>query len=100
MSVGALLTVGMMMARAQLPWFPFHPIGYMMANCMPGSRFWFSIFVGWSAKKLIVRFGGANAYRANLPFFLGLALGDVAMILFWLVVDGWQGRTGHQLMPG
>jgi hypothetical protein len=31
--------------------------------------------------------------------FPGLAPGDFAMLL-WLVIDAWQLRTGHQLMPG
>jgi hypothetical protein len=49
---------------------------------------------------LITRFGGIDSYRKATPAFLGLALGDVTMILFWLAIDGWQGRTGHQLLPG
>jgi hypothetical protein len=35
-----------------------------------------------------------------MPLFLGLGLGDVMSIVFWLAVDGWQGRVGHQLLPG
>jgi hypothetical protein len=62
--------------------------------------FWFSIFLGWLCKGLIMRFGGIDTYRKVTPAFLGLVLGDVSMMLFWLAIDGWQGRTGHQLMPG
>jgi hypothetical protein len=28
-----------------------------------------------------------------------LALGDVTIMLFWLLVDWFTARTGHQLMP-
>ncbi|MDF2439450.1 MAG: hypothetical protein JWN98_434 [Abditibacteriota bacterium] len=48
-------------------------------------------------KVLSTRFGGAETYRKTTPAFLGLALGDIAMILFWLLPGGWQGRTMHHL---
>ncbi len=44
-------------------------------------------------------FGGIDTYRKTTPLFLGLALGDITMILFWLMIDGWQGRMGHHLTP-
>jgi hypothetical protein len=81
-------------------WFPLHPLGYLMGLVFPVSVFWFSIFLGWLFKSIINRFGGTDSTRKVTPLFLGLALGDVAMMLFWLLVDGWQGRTGHSLMPG
>ncbi|MBV9470926.1 MAG: hypothetical protein JOZ57_16950 [Abitibacteriaceae bacterium] len=98
--VGAALTYGMMLARSRLPIFPFHPLGYLMSLAFPIRMFWFSVFLGWLCKVLITRFGGIDSYRKAVPLFLGLALGDVTMILIWLVIDGWQGRTGHQLLPG
>ena len=89
----------MMLARSRFMAFPFHPIGYLMCVTFPAKMLWFSVFLGWLCKVVITRFGGADAYRRMIPAFLGLALGDVAMILFWLLIDGWFGRTGHQLMP-
>lgn len=47
-----------------------------------------------------MRFGGTDSYRKTTPLFLGLALGNVAMMLFWLVVDGYLGHVNHKLMPG
>ena len=100
LSVGAILTYGMMLARSRFAWFPLHPIGYLMALTYPAATFWASIFLGWLAKVLITKFGGNDSYRKGIPLFLGLALGDVAMIIFWLIIDGWQGRTAHLLLPG
>ncbi len=99
LTFGGLLTWGMMAMRARFAWFPFHPIGFMVAQTYPGTQFWFSIFLGWLAKTLIMRFGGAQSYRRMTPAFLGLAFGDVAMMLFWLAIDGWQGRMSHALLP-
>lgn len=100
LGLGMLTTWGMILARSRLPWFPLHPVGFLMCLSAPLNRIWFSIFLGWGCKVLISRFGGTDTYRKMVPAFLGLALGDIAMMLFWLIIDGWQGRTGHQLMPG
>jgi len=98
--VGGVGTYAMMLARARFPWFALHPIGYLMGLTYPMHLLWFSTLVGWAAKVGITRFGGADTYRQATPFFLGLVLGDVSMMLLWLCVDGWQGRVSHQLMPG
>jgi hypothetical protein len=97
---GVILTALMIAARSRLPWFPLHPVGYLMCVTFPAYMFWFSIALAWLCKVLVTRFGGHEAYRKTVPFFLGIALGDISMMLFWLAVDGWQGRVGHQLMPG
>jgi hypothetical protein len=97
--VGAALTWGMMLARSRFLWFPLHPLGYLIPLSYPLLTLWFSIFCGWTAKTIITRYGGHDAYRAARAGFLGLALGDIAMMLFWLLVDGWQGRTFHYLVP-
>lgn len=96
---GMGVTLGTMMLRARLPWFPLHPVGYLVSLSYAMNRLWFSIFVGWLAKQLITKYGGADSYRRARPLFLGLALGDVAAMLFWLAFDFTQGRTWHQLMP-
>ena len=98
--VGIALTYGMMLARSRFAWFPLHPIGLLISQSYPIGQIWFSVFLGWLAKVLITKFGGTDSYRKGVPLFLGLALGDVMMMLFWLVIDGWQGKVGHKLMPG
>ncbi|HEX8236097.1 MAG TPA: DUF6785 family protein [Abditibacteriaceae bacterium] len=97
--MGVLFTYALILARSRLLWFPLHPLGFLMSLTWTMDQVWFSIFVGWLCKVLITRFGGIESYRKTRPMFLGLALGDVFMILFWLLVDGWQGRVGHHLTP-
>jgi hypothetical protein len=99
LALGAAGTYGLMLARSRFLWFPFHPVGALMGLTTPMERMWFSVFLGWLCKVLITRFGGNDTYRKTVPLFLGLALGDVCMMLFWLVIDAWQGRIGHNLMP-
>lgn len=99
LGVGALMTYGMMWARSRFLWFPLHPIGLIM--CWPTAMYmlWFSIFLGWAVKTLIIKYAGNDSYRNLMPFFLGIVLGDIAAMLFWLGIDGWQGVKGHVLMP-
>lgn len=98
--VGGLGTYALMLARSRFVWFTLHPIGYLMGLTYPMHLLWFSTFLGWFCKVLVMRFGGADTYRKAAPLFLGLVLGEVATMLFWLLIDGWQGRVHHQLMPG
>lgn len=98
--LGAVGTWAVMLMRSRFVWFPFHPIGMLMGLTTPVQRLWFSVFLGWFCKVLITRFGGNDTYRKLIPTFLGLALGDVTMMLFWLLIDASQGRIGHNLMPG
>ena len=60
---------------------------------------WLSIFLGWLDKTLITKFGGSDSHRKAIPLFLGLALGDIVMVVFWITIDGWQGRMQHALLP-
>ena len=97
--VGALATVGMMVARARFAWFPLHPIGYLLALTAPVQRAWFSFFLGWAFKVTIVKFGGHDSYKKMVPLALGIILGEVSMMIFWLLIDAWQGRGFHGILP-
>lgn len=98
-AVGMLSVFAMAFLRSRLMWFPLHPTGYVMGISWAMHNLWLSVFIGWAAKTLITRFGGNENYRKAIPLFLGLAIGDIVMMLFWLAVDGWFGRTGHVLTP-
>jgi hypothetical protein len=100
MGVGAGLTWGIVLARAHYSWFILHPIGLLMWSPFVTHVFWVSIFLGWLCKGLIMRYGGADAYRRLTPAFLGLAFGDLLMMLIWAAIDAWQGRSFHFLMAG
>jgi hypothetical protein len=64
-------------------WFPFHIAGYAVSTTYTMNVFWFSIFTASVAKWATLNFGGFRAYRKFLPFFLGLALGECVVTMFW-----------------
>ncbi len=97
--VGGLMTWLMMVARSRFAWFPLHPIGLLMMVPFAMHSMWLSIMLGWACKVTITKFAGNDGYRKVVPLFLGLTLGSIVMIVFWVVIDAWQGKMGHALLP-
>lgn len=81
--VGLAVVSLLAMLRSRFVWWPLHPIGYAVGNTDAMNWIWFPTLVGWLAKRLILRYGGVQIYRAALPFFLGLVLGDYAISGLW-----------------
>lgn len=73
---GALFTLLLVITRFSLIRSPLHPLGYAM-SLNYGYALWGPFFAAWLLKSLIHRIGGARAYRRAMPFFLGLAFGDL-----------------------
>jgi len=80
---GGVVTAAMLGLRARFLWWPLHPFGLVMCGSWAMSVIWFSIFLGWVAKSAVMSLGGATVYRRVLPFFLGMVLGECAMLAFW-----------------
>jgi hypothetical protein len=87
MAIGFVVT-GLLEA-ASLRWasWPFLPVGFVASYGTPVADAWFSIFVGWLAQLLIVRFGGASFYQKAKPFFIGLIFGEALAAGIWLVIN-------------
>ncbi len=93
LGVGAAAMALFMFLRTRIFWWP-HPIGYVMwIGTWPIHRMWFSYFLGWIFKLLILKFGGQRTYLAWRRFFIGLIIGEALAVIFWTAVHGW---TGHQ----
>ena len=66
-SCGVLDTIGLAWLRTRFTWWPFHPVGYALANSFELDLLWCQYFVGWICKVATLRYGGMNAYRGALP---------------------------------
>jgi len=97
MALGAVFMVFLTLMRSRLFWFPFHPIGYAMGCSWPMIQLWFSIFLGWFFKSIILRYGGLRAYVKFRTFFLGLVMGEFLSGGVWLVIDFIAGKSGHRI---
>ena len=86
--LGFVITSILYFLRHRFFWWPFHPIGYVMTVAPAGglADFWFSVFLGWLIKTIIMKFFGLGAHRRAVPFFLGLVLGDYVVSSLWSLV--------------
>ena len=85
--VGALLTGFFWWLRTLFPFWPLHPAGYMVAGEKSTiGRLWFSIFISWGIKTILLKVGGIRLYRKAYPLFLGLILGEFMIGGVWVLI--------------
>ena len=87
MGLGFLFSFWLMVMRMQFLWWPLHPVGYVIA-CTGWiiNWLWFSFFLGWLIKSIIIKYGGIGNYRKAVPFFIGLILGEYVVGCLWEIL--------------
>ncbi len=86
--VGFSATLLMFFIRTRWLAFGLHPAGWAVAKSWSGRMFWFSYFLGWAIKTILLRIGGYKMMQRAKPVFLGLVVGDAIAALIWIIV-GW-----------
>ncbi len=84
-------------ARFRFMNWPFHPVGFAMAQTWIMDAIWFSPFVTWLIKSVLLRYGGMRAYLFMRPFFVGLIMGQFALNVLWVGIDKVTGHAGTSL---
>ncbi len=84
--IGAAWVAFSFFIRTTVFWFP-HPVGYIMLINPLMSQLWFSFFIGWVFKKLVVKYGGKMTFDKVRDMFIGLILGECMAIFFWLLLS-------------
>jgi hypothetical protein len=87
MGIGTGITAFLQVMSLRFSSWPFMPVGYLFNGTPYANDAWFSLMLGWLAKVLIVRFGGARLYQRAKPFFIGLIFGEALVSGFWLVIN-------------
>ena len=104
--LGLALVIGCAVLRLRVPWWPIHPILFVMWGTYAVACFYFSFLLGWAVKSAVVGVGGAKAYGSVKPLMIGLISGEILAILFWTVVGAvYYFSTGlapltYQIFPG
>jgi len=87
MAVGFCLSLIFMAMKVRFLWWTLHPVAYPLATSFTlNTGLWFSIFLSWLAKWLILRHRGLKAYRQAFPFFIGLILGEFIAGGLWSII--------------
>jgi len=91
--IGSVVMAFLSYIKARFVSFPIHPIGLVLGLTYPISNIWFSVFIAWFFKALILKYGGARAYRLLRPLFLGMVLGAFGSAGMWLIIDAFGGNS-------
>ena len=94
---GGVVMLLLMWARHHVLWWPLHPLGFAVAANHLMDKIWFSIFIAWAVKRLVLRFGGPAIYAVSVRFFLGLIMGESLCNGLWIVIDYFTGKTGNRV---
>ena len=97
MCAGIVLMATMYKLHRRYLWWPFYPLGFVIAETEVMQHQWMSIAIGWAIRSLAIRFGGATGYRSIKPAAIGVILGEIVSIMFWFVVFAITGTTGKSL---
>ncbi len=85
--------------RSKFIWFPFHPAGYVLANTNTMYWLWCPFLIAWLCKVVITKYAGIKGYRAALPFFLGLVLGDYVTSGLWALAGALLNMQMYRCFP-
>ena len=96
-ALGAGLMGLLSFARYRFVWWPVHPLGFATGTFGIMEYVWFSVFVAWLLKSVVLKYGGSAGYAKTRPLFLGLILGQVFVSGLWLVIDFFTGKVGNSL---
>ena len=96
---GGVATFFLLFMRRRFIWWPLHPIGYLLGATYPPYHLWSSIFFGWFIKYLVLKLGDIKRYRAIRPFFMGVVVGEYAIIGIWTIL-GLFTHVGYYALPG
>ncbi|MCX6374669.1 MAG: hypothetical protein NTU88_01270, partial [Armatimonadetes bacterium] len=84
--VGFAFTILLNTLRMRFFWFPFHPVGFAISSSWSMHQLWMCMFIAWTIKLLLLRYGGLKLYRTAVPLFLGLILGECVMGSLWTII--------------
>jgi hypothetical protein len=87
LTLGAGITGLLQVGALRYSAWPFSPVGYIVSGQWFIHPTWFSVFLGWLCKVLVLRFGGATMFQKARPFFIGIIFGEALAIATWLVVN-------------
>jgi hypothetical protein len=99
MTLGCAITAFLEFASLRWAAWPFLPVGYVASHGAFVENAWFSIFIGWLAQLVIVRFGGARLFQRARPFFIGIIFGEALAAGAWLLINAIVVMNGYESQP-
>ena len=96
-AAGGVVMSLLMLARHRFVWWPLHPLGFVASPGWAMDSVWFSVFLAWIIKVVVLKYGGPSLYSKTKPLFLGIVLGQFIVGGMWLVIDSFTGTVGNSV---
>ncbi|MCY3766773.1 MAG: hypothetical protein OXH06_15240 [Gemmatimonadetes bacterium] len=94
---GGILMAAFTLLRYRLPWWPLHPVGFIVTTTSLLHEIT-AILIVWLFKAIVMRVGGVQLYRYFLPLFFGIIVGRATGVLVSFIVDLiWFPGGGHHV---
>ena len=97
--IGFVITTVLTVLKRRFIWWPFYPAGYAVSKGWAMTWMWFSILLGWLAKRLMFATGGVKYYRIMLPLFLGFIFGQFSAGSLWSLIAIITGKNMYTMFP-
>lgn len=92
---GGLLMALFTTLRYRLPWWPIHPVGFIVTTTSLLHEIT-AILIVWMFKAIVMRVGGVQMYRRFRPLFFGIIVGRATGVFVSFLVDLiWFPGGGH-----
>jgi hypothetical protein len=98
--IGAICMLFLIFMHQTFLWWPLNYIGLPIADSWAIRWAWFSIFLAWIIKIIILRYGGAKIYYKTIPFFIGLILGSIGAMGVWILISVFAGQAVNPILIG
>ncbi len=100
MGIGFAAAAILSVVRMHVYGWPFHALGFAISGGWSMMWAWLSLFVAWVLKSVVLRYGGLRGYRAGLPLFFGIILGDFVVGGMWTILGLLFDIPIHSLWSG
>ncbi|MGB7158858.1 MAG: DUF6785 family protein [Tepidisphaeraceae bacterium] len=97
LGIGFAITAVLEVGTLRWTSWPLLPVGFVTSHGAFMGNAWLSILIGWLAKVLIVRFGGASLFTKAKPVFVGLIFGEGLAAGIFLIVNAIVVSTGGEM---
>ncbi|MEX1016948.1 MAG: DUF6785 family protein [Phycisphaeraceae bacterium] len=86
LALGVALVTGFAVARLRWPWWPLHPVIFLVWGTWAMAHFTASFLLGWAIKAAVINLAGLRGYQACRPLVIGVIAGELAGGLLWVIV--------------
>ena len=90
LAVGAGVVLVCSVLRLRLPWWPLHPLMFLVWGTWTMCVFSASFLVGWAIKAVVRRVGGSRGYAGGKELMMGVIAGDALAGLVFMAVGAVQ----------